>query len=828
LVAAATEGFRERCNDRKGIGLFAHREHSARSFIKEEWQHVRPRERYADWKGFMESFGGSRELKQATRLALVFLLAVAAQAGEPASPASEAYSWHNVTIGGGGFVTGIITHPSCEGLMYARTDVGGAYRWDTGERRWIPLTDWIGAGEVNLTGIESVAVDPSDPDRVYLAAGTYSRGTAAILRSKDRGKTFEKNLVPFRMGANEMGRFSGERLAVDPNQGGIIFFGSRQDGLWKSRDRGATWNKVDAFPETSSSRSLETRAGSRFGFGFGQQPVGIVTVLFDSASGRKGNPTLALFAAVSKTETNLFRSVDGGANWSALPGQPSGLRPNHLVLSPDRILYVTYGKEAGPNTMTDGAIWKYDLERNEWTDITPLKPARAGQPFGYGAIATDARHPANLLAATFNHWDPLDEIFRSTNGGATWKPLLQRAQWDHSSAPYTKTRKPHWIGDLEISPTDSDHAVFVTGYGIWSCENLTQADEGKATRWTFLDAGLEETVALALVSPPEGPHLISGVGDIDGFRHDDLAVSPQEGSFSGPRFSNTEDLAWAGSNPLTLVRCGTSPEAKEHAAISVDGGLTWKRLASDPPNSRGAGSITISADVKTIVWTPRRCPAFVSVDRGIKWTICLGLPVGIRVVADSVDSDRFYAFDSSKSKFLISTNAAASFASTEASLPTEADGPAAKSGFGAGLPTATVLAAPGIEGQVWLVWRDRGLFRSTNAGTSFTKLEEVGGADSLGFGKGARGGEFGTMYLAGRVGKAQGLFRSTDAGETWTRINDDNHQFGWISHVTGDPRLFGRVYFGTGGRGIMYGDPVGTKSVVAVSAQPGSAERSTQ
>ena len=50
------------------------------------------------------------------------------------------------------------------------------------------------------------------------------------------------------MGGNESGRFNGERLAVDPNQGDILFFGSRRDGLWKSADRGATWQKVESFP----------------------------------------------------------------------------------------------------------------------------------------------------------------------------------------------------------------------------------------------------------------------------------------------------------------------------------------------------------------------------------------------------------------------------------------------------------------------------------------------------------------------------------------------------------------------------------------------------
>ena len=113
-------------------------------------------------------------------------------------------------------MTGIVFHPRQKNLMYARTDVGGAYRWEASSNEWIPITDWIGAADGNLTGIESLALDPADPDRVYLAAGTYEGGPAAILRSADQGRTFQRTDVPFRMGGNELGRFNGERLAVDP------------------------------------------------------------------------------------------------------------------------------------------------------------------------------------------------------------------------------------------------------------------------------------------------------------------------------------------------------------------------------------------------------------------------------------------------------------------------------------------------------------------------------------------------------------------------------------------------------------------------------------
>jgi len=714
----------------------------------------------------------------------------------------EPYTWSNVVIGGGGFVTGVITHPRQRDLMYARTDVGGAYRWDDSAQRWIPLTD--GIADVDFTGIESLAVDPSDSNRVYLAAGIYSRGKAAILRSTDQGRTWLRTDVPFKMGGNEAGRFNGERLAVDPNDGNILFFGSRWDGLWKSTDRGATWQPVEHFPGTATREaSLAETADSRPWFGFNQQPVGIICVLFVPPGSQPGQPTPTLYAAVSTPETNLYCSTNGGTDWQPVANQPIGLRPNHLVRSPDGMLYLSCGREPGPNTMTDGAVWKFNPQDSVWTDITPMKPG--DQPFGYGCVAVDALHPSTIMATTFAHWNPHDEIFRSTNGGATWTQLWNdNTQWDHSGAPYTRTRSPHWMGTIVIDPFNSNRALFTTGYGIWCCTNATVADSDRATCWVFLDEGLEETVPLALASPPQGAHLLSGVGDIDGFRHDDLSQSPVEGTFSGQRYGNTESLAFAGKKPDLIVRTGTGggrgTNRIVHASISEDGGKTWKTLGSDPPNSSGAGTIAISADGKTIEWTPRRSAPVYSTDRGVSWTACAGLSPGISVVADPVNPAQFYACDPRTGRVLTSTNGAASFASTPATFPTAEN-------FGGGGGSGAMLSAtPGLEGDLWLAFRSNGLCHSTDAGTTFTKPGSVQEAYSLGFGKPAPGRKYPALYLIGKTGNVQALFRSDDAGENWVRINDEQHQYGWIDHVTGDPRIYGRVYFATGGRGIIYGD----------------------
>lgn len=86
-------------------------------------------------------------------------------------------------------------------------------------------------------------------------------------------------------------------------------------------------------------------------------------------------------------------------------------------------------------------------------------------------------------------------------------------------------------------------------------------------------------------------------------------------------------------------------------------------------------------------------------------------------------------------------------------------------------------------------------------------LSQPDEARSLGIGKALRAGAPPALYLAGRVQGVDGVFRSDDGGVQWQRINDDAHRFGRPYSVTGDPRIAGRVYFATGGRGIFYGDP---------------------
>ena len=114
---------------------------------------------------------------------------------------------------------------------------------------------------------------------------------------------------------------------------------------------------------------------------------------------------------------------------------------------------------------------------------------------------------------------------------------------------------------------------------------------------------------------------------------------------------------------------------------------------------------------------------------------------------------------------------------------------------------------PGRSGDLWIAAYD-GLHHSTDDGKSFVRMPAVDQLHAFGFGKSAPGKSYPALYLIGAVHGVHAIFRSDDEGEHWTRINDDLHQWGLLLQISGDPRIYGRVYVGTHGRGVLYGDPM--------------------
>ena len=747
-----------------------------------------------------------------------FLAAVWSIMAQGKGPAAQPYTWKSVQIVGGGFVDGIVFHPTAKSVRYVRTDMGGAYRWNEGTKRWDPMLDWVPYEDLNLMGVESIAVDPSDPDRVYLACGTYTHGgtpDGAILRSRDRGRTFERTNVPFKFGGNEDGRGNGERLSVDPNDGNVLYLGTRHVGLWRSTDGAVTWNKVETFPDVTEAppAGVEGRPDR------GSRGSGVAVTLFDPRSASRGKRSSVIYAAVSLMgRDNLFRSADSGETWQAVPGQPTQYRPTHMVMASDGILYLSYGTSPGPSRMSEGAVWRFDPKSGAWREVTPVKPNPArNQRFGYAAVAVDSRDPRVVIASTYGRMNGNggeDDIFRSIDGGATWKPVFGgnaaaggAGTFDDALAPYVTRTPIHWMFDIEIDPADSKHAMFTTGYGGRETFNLTDMDANQPTRWSVMSSGIEETVPLELCSPTKGAHLISAVGDYGGFTHWDLDKPAPEGASEPPIFNNTTGVACAENKPEVVVRVGVSSHHHPglNISYSLDSGRTWQPPATMPQPNSLAGSTAVSADGTTWVWTPQGSPAYVTRDNGATWTRAQGVPDNTRLVADRVNPGKFYAVSLFEGKLYRSTDGAATFTERVLALPD-------------GLPTRgnrgdnrggqdRLYATPGKEGDLWIA-AFHGLYHSKDFGETFTRMEGVSEVHAFGFGKAAPGADYAALYLVGVVNGQRGILRSDDAARSWVRINDDRHRWGLLLQIAGDPKQYGRVYVGSHGRGIIYGDPV--------------------
>jgi photosystem II stability/assembly factor-like uncharacterized protein len=308
-------------------------------------------------------------------------------------------------------------------------------------------------------------------------------------------------------------------------------------------------------------------------------------------------------------------------------------------------------------------------------------------------------------------------------------------------------------------------------------------------RWKSVTIGAQgngsEEVVSDLVSPREGAHLISGFRGLGGFTHWDLNRTATRMTTSS-KLEDIESLSWAVDCSLLVVRAGKGPS--KNGDYTYDGGATWNEFATEPAGAQG-GSIVFNSTAQVIVWSTGGS-TWRSFDFGKTWGKCQGLSGNMNLVADGVTPTRTYAL--SGSKLYSSDDTASSFQPVDS----------------VGLPTdhERMRATEYQVGDLWLP-SQLGLFHSVDAGKFFQKLPHIDSVESVGFGKPALGKVYPTLFMNGRIDDTVGVYRSDDEGQTWTRISDSSNGFGVHGIVTGDPRIYGRVYLGTKGHGILYGDP---------------------
>jgi xyloglucan-specific exo-beta-1,4-glucanase len=696
------------------------------------------------------------------------------------------YTYGHAPIGGGGFVTGIITHQT-SGDKYCRTDVGGAYRWDAANNKWIQLLDWINESENGFIGVEALALDPQNPNNVYMLCGTdyINNGRTAILKSTDKGNTFTYTDVTskFKTHGNGGGRSNGERLAVDPHNSNILFCGTRANGLWKSTDAGVSWNLAWNGVTTTDNGN------------------GICFVLFDPSGSVVSGATQTIYIGVSRIgSANIYKSTNGGATFTDISPN-TGFMPHRAVLQ-GTTMYVTFSAEQGPNNSEDysgttpandmGRVYKRNTSTGVWTNVTPAHWAN----YPYGGVSIDPSNINRIVVSTCGmYWNNQfgtgwgDFIFLSTNGGSTWTLKNgTNATYDNNGIGWSGGGAVNWMDCIEFDLYDPLKVRVIGGGGVYTCSDITAANPS----WKYDVIGIEETAFLDGISIPGGP-LISSFGDVSGFVHEPLTSYPSK-KLSPEGGYNNHSIAYAAANPSKVVRIGNGGNIVYY---STNKGATWTGCAT---NKGSAGRVAISANGGTILHCPwGSTTTWYTTNNGGSWSSCSGVSLGDAMpAADQVNSNYFYIYNPTNGQMLRSSNKGVSFSVVGT--------PGWTSAYHPWDPTL-IRTVPGHEGHIWVPLANNGLKYSTNHGATYTSVSNITYCKSVGIGKAMSGSTYPTIFIWGRVSGVTGLFRSTDQGATWLRMNDDAHEFAGAPFLIGDMNIEGRLYMSAGGgRGIIYWD----------------------
>jgi xyloglucan-specific exo-beta-1,4-glucanase len=633
--------------------------------------------------------------------------------------------------------------------------------------------DWMSEADMGLMGIESMAVDPKNAANIVLLAGTsyFSNGRTVIMRSTNYGQSFTWTDVTaqFKTHGNGYGRQSGERLAFDPGSSNILYTGTRYNGLFKSTDSGASWSRVASLNVTTTPNEN-----------------GVNLVLPDPTSVVNG-VAQRLIVGVSRYSSvgpNLYRSDNAGQSFTAISGAPGNVMPQRGTFDGQGNLYLTYGNGAGPGSVSDeqpmstGGVWKYNVSNGSWTNVTP-----SGMTNAFSGISVDATNPQRVIASTINMWwtqwnNYGDRIFLSTNGGASWTDVIANATKATDGIDWIADESIHWAGSVVFDPFNGQSAWVTSGNGVFKTTNVGASQP----TWTFNVKGLEEAVPLGVVSVPGGP-LVSVIGDFDGFRYYNTFGYGQRLT---PKMGTTTSLAIAPGNSAIMARAGSQVQVSQNSSVN------WGAAAV---TNGSKGQVALSANGSVLLHSPENsATTYRSLNYGSSWTPVNNLNISNAFpVADSLNSNLFYAYDRSNGKFWASYDGGVNFYNVSN-----------LDAWGA----SRIKVAPNTQGDVWVPLNNNGLARSTNSGSSFSKLSNVTSCAGIGFGKAASGATYPTIFIWGTVNGVRGLFRSTDIGNTWLQINDWAHQYGSNGEtVVGDMNTFGVVYLSTAGRGLAVGRP---------------------
>ncbi|MBQ3162027.1 MAG: hypothetical protein IJC04_07870 [Oscillospiraceae bacterium] len=756
------------------------------------------------------------------------------------------YNYHSLSVPGGGFVTGFVFHPNTKNILYARTDIGGIYRFDFNSHSWHSLADWITEYKRYLALPLSLALDEDTPNMLYAMCGNnrkgFPHGKSALLISDNYGESFIEKAVPFCCNGNAPARSSAERLAYKND---TLFFGSQGEGLWQSADNGESWTKLDFCEEN------------------------IVFVYFPKGT------KIMLVSCTGETTADgnnrghtLYASYDFGKSFEKLdiPAPIDDERCSHCgfvpysIASDENNVYISFTHSFHGNPWGrwndfacdngggfDGRLYRYTISDGKLyfdKDLTPILSgftdvnAERWLPFGLGGV--DVHGNVIAVCSVGGHGD---SIFISCDNGKSYETItstdIERFRVDvpYLKSEYNGKRIPlHWMSCLRIDPFNPDFAVINTGTGIFTLNGLTTGKSFVST----LCSGVEETVHMNIYALPSGKNkVIDLVGDLGGFVFDDLD-KPCENSFANEnsdRYITCLNADFVQNNPdtfITTARGNWTGETKGGVILTKNGGESFTHIgyptgishkldeASERINKPNVNSgwAAISSDGKTILWTlayeHMKLPCFCAVRYNIDEKIFSKIKIydlqgndisegdlHIKLFADRINKNKAYGFGENGQLYL-STDSGASF--RQLSVPKEF--PLCNMSGIDGYKGVEIRFIPNCEGVCYAALCEHGLWKLC-FGEDCVRAERITESSdfvkAVGFGIGNSENEP-ALFICGRIFGEYGFWKSPDSGEGWAKINTSSQMFGTIVSMDGDFRIKGRVYIATGTRGGFYGD----------------------
>ncbi len=404
-------------------------------------------------------------------LSLVIWLGVPVAAEVPQSLCTlgwEVVTWQNLNPGAGGNIQGIDLDPTTPGRLYLNSDMEGSYRSDDYGQTW----QYIGR-DLSYSYVNAVAVDPSDPNRVYA-------GTAGSLEiSDDAGQSWRRaSEVADAIGQILINRDDPDHIIALPGQRhrwGVKSwnldrfssgkfkgpFGSRN--YYESRDRGTTWREVIYF----------TKEGRRDVLSAEFMPGDSKSIYLGTLEG-------------------VVRTEDGGVTWTMLdPPADTGDCFGACLSNDGKVLYAVYrvpadGKPAlkttskthGVQVVGHSHLFAMRLDDGAWFDLSETGEGFRYSPTGKTLYWRPVIDPASkgdlhrLVIGTFRPQHGLWQINVDWSSGKP-KAVWERVLW-YEMGDIHANKKMNWDPGWEIwginaedyaftPPAWGDRMLFATG-----------------------------------------------------------------------------------------------------------------------------------------------------------------------------------------------------------------------------------------------------------------------------------------------------------------------------------------------------------------------------